>query len=230
MATRLMSRRHIPYLLAAAMLTISSSCCPSAPPPPPPAPRVPRVVLVHGIFEQGRNLNTLKKRLEKRGFECYVPKMNPRDGRGGLDKLAVRLKQDIDKKFGPDEPISIVGFSMGGIVSREYLQHLGGAKRCETFVTVSSPHHGTQLAWLYPTRGVEQMRPGSEFLSNLAKSEDTLEGIKIVSYRSPLDLVIVPPRSSVWDRAENIEYPAVLHPLMLQSYWVVQDVERHLLR
>jgi triacylglycerol lipase len=230
MATWLMLRRHIPYLLAAAMLTISQSCCPTAPPPPPPAPRLPRVVLVHGIFEQGRNLITLKKRLEKRGFECYVPKMNPRDGRGGLDKLAIRLKQDIDNKFGPDAPISVVGFSMGGIVSREYLQHLGGAKRCETLITVSSPHHGTQLAWLYPTLGAEQMRPGSEFLSNLAKSEPTLDGIKIVSYRSPLDLVIVPPRSSVWDRAENIEYPAVLHPLMLQSYWVVQDVERHLLR
>lgn len=158
---------------------------------------------------------TLKKRLEKRGFEVYVPKMNPRDGRGGLDKLAIRLKQDIDKKFGPDAPISVVGFSMGGIVSREYLQHLGGAKRCEHLITVSSPHHGTQLAWFYPTRGVVQMRPGSEFLLNLVKSEDTLDGIEITSYRSPLDLVIVPPRSSVWDRAENIEYPAVLHPLML---------------
>ena len=173
---------------------------------------------------------TLKKHLEKRGFVCYVPKMNPRDGRGGLDKLAIRLKEDIDKKFGPNEPISVVGFSMGGIVSREYLQHLGGAKRCETLITVSSPHHGTQLAWLYPTRGVEQMRPGSQFLSDLAKSEDILDGIQITSYRSPLDLVIVPPRSSIWDRAENLEYPTILHPLMLQSYWVIQDIEQRLLR
>ena len=229
MATRLMRKRYIPQLFTATMLILGQSCCPTTP-PPPPAPRVPRVVLVHGIFEQGRNLVTLKKHLEKRGFECYVPKMNPRDGRGGLDKLAIRLKQDIDKKFGPDEPISVVGFSMGGIVSREYLQHLGGAKRCEQLITVSSPHHGTELAWLYPTRGVEQMRPGSQFLSDLAKTEDRLAGIQITSYRSPLDLVIVPPRSSIWDRAENLEYPAVLHPWMLQSQWVIKDVEKRLLR
>lgn len=173
---------------------------------------------------------TLKKHLQKRGFECYVPKMKPRDGRGGLDKLAIRLKQDIDNKFGPDVPISVVGFSMGGIVSREYLQHLGGAKRCETLITVSSPHHGTELAWLYPTRGVEQMRPGSQFLSDLAKTENALDGINITSYRSPLDLVIVPPRSSIWDRAENLEFPAVLHPWILQSQWVIKDVEKRLLR
>ena len=230
MATRLMLKRLLSHFITAAMLIISQSCCPTAPPPPPPAPRVHRVVLVHGIFEQGRNLKTLTKHLEKRGFECYVPKMNPRDGRGGLDQLAIRLKQDIDKKFGPDEPISVVGFSMGGIVSREYLQHLGGAKRCEKLITVSSPHHGTQLAWLYPTLGVEQMRPGSQFLSDLAKSEDRLEGVDITSYRSPLDLVIVPARSSIWDRAENLEFPAVLHPWMLQSQWVIKDVEKRLLR
>lgn len=205
-----------------------NSCTQTAPALPPP--RVPRVVLVHGIFEKGNNFSMFKKRLEKRGFDCYVPQMHPSDGRGGLENLAVRLKQDIDHQFGPNDPISVVGFSMGGIVSREYLQHLGGAKRCENFITISSPHHGTKLAWCYPTLGAEEMRPDSPFLANLAHSEDSLGKMRITSYRTPMDLVIVPPSSSIWARAENLEYPVILHPLMLNSGRVLDDVEQRLLK
>ncbi|MEX1049058.1 MAG: hypothetical protein WED15_06000, partial [Akkermansiaceae bacterium] len=48
------------------------------------------------------------------------------------------LKADIDAQFGTSEPISIVAFSMGGLVSRHYLQQLGGAARCDKLITISS--------------------------------------------------------------------------------------------
>lgn len=227
MATGLMDQQIIFMVLMAASLVVTS-CCPSTTPAPPP-PRVPRVVLVHGIFEQGKNFNMLKQRLTKQGFDCYVPKMNPSDGRGGLENLAARLKRDIDAKFGPDEPISIVAFSMGGVVSRQYLQHLGGAARCGNLITIASPHHGTKLARFYPSQGAVEMRPGSAFLAKLANSQDQLGKMRVTSYRTPMDLVILPPTSSVWDRAENLEYPVILHPLMLQSSKVLADVERRLL-
>lgn len=219
--------RPVISALSAVVLLVNSSCTSQVPAPPP---RVPRVVLVHGIFEQGKNFNMFKQRLTKRGFDCYVPKLIPSDGRGGLENLAAGLKRDIDAKFGPSEPISIVAFSMGGIVSRQYLQHLGGAKRCENLITISSPHHGTKLAWLYPTLGAEQMRPGSPFLADLARTQDRLGRMRVASYRTPMDLVILPPTSSVWDRAENLEYQVVLHPLMLNSRKLLADVEQRLLR
>lgn len=227
MATRLMIDRHFLKLMSMALLACNS-CTHHAPAPPPP--RVPRVVLVHGIFEDGKKFSMFKESLEKRGFDCYVPKMKPRDGRGGLENLAVRLKQDIDAEFGPSAPISIVAFSMGGLVSRQYLQHLGGAARCENLITISSPHHGTKVAWLYPTRGAEQMRPGSPFLADLTSSEDKLGKIRVTSCRTPMDLVILPTTSSVWDRAENLEYPVILHPFMLNSRRVLADVEERLLK
>ncbi|MEO8614703.1 MAG: hypothetical protein ABI600_06150, partial [Luteolibacter sp.] len=148
-----MKTKFFPFLVA--MFIAGPSCATT--PRTPPIGR--RVVLVHGFLETGNTFKMLKTRLEKRGIECYVPRLNPSDGRGGLGNLALHLKQDIDAKFGPDEPISIVAFSMGGIVSRQYLQILGGAARCENFITISSPHHGTNAAWLYPTKGAEEMRP-----------------------------------------------------------------------
>ena len=213
------------YHFCAASLLAGTSC--SVTPPTAP-PRVKRVVLVHGFLETGSAFKTLQTRLERRGFECYVPRLKPSDGRGGLENIAVRLKQDIDTKFGKTEPINLVGYSMGGIVSRQYLQHLGGAERCENFVTVSSPHHGTKAAWLYPTRGAEEMRPGSTFLASLHHSQDRLGKIPITSYRTPMDLMILPPESSVWERAENLEFPVLMHPLMLTSEPVMNDIERRL--
>lgn len=194
-----------------------------------PANPIRRVVLVHGFLENGANFRMLRKRLEKQGVECLVPKLRPSDGRGGLEGLAKRLKQDIETAYGDDQPISIIAFSMGGLVSRYYLQNLGGASRCDKLFTISSPHHGTQAAWIYPTKGAEQMRPGSLFLANLDKTQPRLGTMPVVSYRTPMDLIILPPASSVWNRAENFEYPVLMHPLMLTSNAVLTDLEQRLL-
>jgi hypothetical protein len=72
------------------------------------------------------------------------------------------------------------------------------------------------------------MRPGSEFLQKLKTSENTLKDIPIVSYRTPLDLVIIPTESSIWDRDENHSYNVALHPLMLHTKAVLDDIEKYL--
>ena len=193
-------------------------------------PTTRKAVLVHGFLETGNSFKPLKKRLERQGFECLVPKLRPSDGRGGLEAIARGLKRDIENAYGPDAEIDLVSFSMGGLVSRYYLQELGGAKRCRHFITVASPHHGTNTAWLYPSMGAVQMRPGSEFLSTLARSEPALGDIPVVSYRTRLDLVILPSTSSVWGRAENVEHPSLLHPFLLTNPTVMRDIVKRLSR
>lgn len=216
------------FKLVTATAVLGTSCAPK--PTLPPSAQVKRVVLVHGFLDTGITFGLLKRRLEQRGIECYVPRLKHADARGGLEACAVKLKQDIDERFGSSEPISLVGFSMGGLVSRQYLQNLGGAARCERFITISSPHHGTKVAWLYPSQGAVQMRPGSEFLKELERSESSLAHLPITSYRTPLDLMILPATSSIWDRAENLEFPVLLHPLMLLSTPVLADIENHLVQ
>lgn len=195
----------------------------------PATPRYERVVLVHGIFEDGQAFDSLKRRLETHGVKCYVPKLKPNNGRGGLEVAAENLKADIEAEFGENEKFALVSFSMGGLISRYYLQNLGGAERCESFITISTPHHGTAVAHLFPTKGSEQMRPGSPFLRDLAENEESLGNIPVVSYRTPMDMIILPTKSSVWDRAENHSMPVSLHPLMLHSKPVLDDIEKRLI-
>ena len=196
--------------------------------PQPCQPRYEKVVLVHGILEDGLAFNSLRSRLENHGIQCHVPKLEPNDARDGIDQLAESLKEGIDREFGPDERFAMVGFSMGGLVSRYYLQNLGGAERCDAFITVSSPHHGTNMAYAYPGKGARQMRPGSPFLKNLEETEHRLGDIPVVSHRTPMDLIILPTESSVWDRAENLSHPVILHPLMLYSKPVLDDIEKRM--
>jgi triacylglycerol lipase len=196
---------------------------------PAEAPRIGRVVLVHGIFETGSNFRMMRRRLQAKGFDCLIPQLKPSDGRGGLDQLAAGLGEDIDHHFGPDAPFSMVGFSMGGIVSRHYLQKLGGAPRCRGLITISSPHQGTHAAWFYPGAGAAHMRPGSAFLADLDATDSHLGDMPVASYRTPMDLVILPARSSVWERADNLQFPVWMHPLMLHDRQVLNDIERRLL-
>ncbi len=211
----------------ALVLPFFAACSPAPAAPLKPTPGKD-IVLVHGFLENGSAFHLMKRRLEKQGHRCLVPKLKPSDGRGGLEKLAEGLKRDIDAAYGPSRPFSIIAFSMGGLVSRHYLQNLGGAPRCQSLFTISSPHHGTRAAWLYPTLGAEQMRPGSEFLSSLRRTESRLGRMPVVSYRTPLDLIILPATSSVWDRAENISHPALLHPLMVTSPTILGDIGKRL--
>ncbi|MES2997507.1 MAG: lipase [Verrucomicrobiota bacterium] len=208
-------------------LPFSLASC-SLPVIPPQAGAARKVVLVHGFLETGKGMNYMCEEIGKSGYDCQVVKLRPSDGRGGLEKISQRMKRDIEKRFGTEEKISIVSFSMGGLVSRHYLQNLGGASRCDKLITISSPHNGTAAAFTYPSKGVRQMRPDSPFLKQLAATEGNLGDIHCTSYRTPFDLIILPPDSSVWKRAENLSYPVLLHPLMLTSRPVLTDILKRL--
>jgi triacylglycerol lipase len=84
------------------------------------------------------------------------------------------------------------------------------------------------MAYVFPGKGARQMEPGSDFLRELEKTEGTLGDMPVVSYRTPMDLIILPTASSVWKRAENKSYKVALHPLMLHTPSVLDDIEKRL--
>jgi len=175
---------------------------------------VKRVVFVHGIWQnEWRCFGVIRRALEARGVECIAPSLRPSDGRHGLPDEAQQLQAAIEERFGKYKHFTIIAFSMGGLASRYYLQNMGGAKRCDAFFTVSTPHHGTWIARFYPGLGAKQMRPGSQFLSELAATEDRLKKIPLVSYTSKSDMV-VPSSRAHWDRAENVFIKCSMHRLM----------------
>ncbi|MCH2063844.1 MAG: hypothetical protein MK194_08980 [Roseibacillus sp.] len=189
-----------------------------------------KVVLVHGIFDTRIGLRPLRRAIVADGYECLVPSLKPVDGRKGLEPMARQLRHLVDTEWGENAEFSIVAFSMGGLVSRYYLQELDGANRCQGLYTIATPHNGTYMAYLYPGRGTRQMRPESAFLANLEKGKhiyDTFD-IPTTSYRSPLDMVMLPLRSPKWQQGDNIRFWSPIHPALLWEKKLHEDLLKRL--
>jgi triacylglycerol lipase len=189
-----------------------------------------KVVLVHGIFDTRIGLRPLRRAIVAGGYECLVPSLKPVDGRKGLEPMARQLRHLVDTEWGENAEFSIVAFSMGGLVSRYYLQELDGAKRCQGLYTIATPHNGTYMAYLYPGRGTRQMRPESTFLANLQRGKhiyDTFD-IPTTSYRSPLDMVMLPLRSPKWQQGDNVRFWSPIHPALLWEKKLHADLLKRL--
>jgi len=139
----------------------------------------------------------------------------PSNGAVGIEVLAARLAAQIDADFAPQQPLNLVGFSMGGLICRTYVQKLGGAARVRRLVTLATPHQGTWLAYLFNRPACLQMRPGSAFLANLNSDLSALEQIRFTSLWTPLDLTILPARSSQMKVGETISIVSPFHRALL---------------
>lgn len=182
------------------------------------------VVLVHGIFDTASIFSLLADRLKARGFHPLAVDLRPSDGSLGLDELAAQLAACVDSRVGRAEQVDLIGFSMGGIVSRYYVQRLGGMARVRRLITISAPHRGTYTAFAMSNLGAKQMRPGSKFLEDLNRDTIMLERVRFASIWTPFDLMIFPAASSRLGVGQEFQIPVALHPWMLRSSRIVEIV------
>lgn len=175
------------------------------------------VIFVHGITDTFALFKTMTHQLERSGWKTYGLDLLPANGDCKLDRLANQLAEFIDANLPADQPFDLVGFSMGGLVSRYYVQRLGGIDRVQRYVTISTPHNGTIAAYLSQRPGCLQMRPNSEFINDLNRDVKMLDRIQFTSIWTPLDGIIVPANSSVLPVGESIQINVPLHA------WMVTD-------
>jgi triacylglycerol lipase len=175
------------------------------------------VVLVHGLDDTSVKMKAMQRFLGAQGWTAKAIALTPSNGSIGLDMLATQLSDFIDHNWGIRQPVDLIGFSMGGIVSRYYVQRLGGIHRVQRFITIASPHHGTWLGYLRNNIGASQMRRSSRFLQDLNHDVAMLHRLQFTSVWTPYDLMILPARSSKLPVGEDITVPVALHS------WMVSD-------
>lgn len=176
-----------------------------------PAGEAPGVVLVHGIWDVGQILRRMEDCLTAVGHEVFRPKLRPSTAKGGLPRLAGQLKEQVETRFGPERPLAFVGFSMGGLVTRYYLQRMDGLARTVRLVTMGTPHTGTWSAPFGFTDGAMQMWPHASFLRDLNADWDCLRPLRPVCIWTPWDLSCTPGWRCRLPFATNIRVNTVLH-------------------
>ncbi|MGD1704492.1 esterase/lipase family protein [Dapis sp. BLCC M229] len=186
------------------------------------------VLLIHGIFDSIRIFDKMSRYLKNLGWEVYFLNLVPNYGILGLDKLAEQVADYVDQTFPPNQPVDLIGFSMGGIVSRYYVQRLGGIDKVERFITISSPHNGTLTGYALNLAAPKQMRPKSDFLENLNQDIDLLEQINFTSIWTPYDAMILPATSSQVPVGRDIKIDVLLHAWMVSDEKVLKVIVEEL--
>ena len=184
-----------------------------------------KVVLVHGIFDSGLSMSRLAGALVENGHQTFCPDLIPSNGEVSLEVLAKQLSEFVNEVMAVDESFALVGFSMGALVSRIFLQDLGGDQRVVAFYSISGPHSGSLMALFGRGTGAREMRPGSSLLKRLDTESERLGDVQIVCYWTPFDQMVFPPRSACWSSSgEKVTIFALAHPLMLRAPKLMRDL------
>lgn len=186
------------------------------------------VFLVHGLMDTSYKMRTIASHLRGLGWEVFDIDLRTNDGATRLEILARQLAAEIDRICGSERPIDLLGFSMGGLVSRYYLQRLGGLRRVQRFISISAPHNGTIAANFSLRLGCMQMRPNSAFMQDLSSDVDRLKELNFTSIWTPFDLIILPPSSSQLGIGTEISIPVLAHPLMVTDRRVLLAISEAL--
>lgn len=177
----------------------------------------PVVVYVPGFSVSPHALGPMvKRRLEELGCKAFIFNIgvNVKDVRDTSAQLQLFIEEICQRC--QVETVSIVAYSMGGLIARYYLQRLAGWRRINKIVAVATPFNGTLMAYLaLPTKAARQILPGSAFLRHLSHNQEHLD--KIVSIRARQDQIIKPKVSSVLPGSKNLEVPVVGHVTVMKA-------------
>ncbi|MGV3523044.1 MAG: alpha/beta fold hydrolase [Candidatus Sericytochromatia bacterium] len=115
------------------------------------------------------------------------------------EEQALKVKARIDdmrQRLGVDR-VDLVVHSFGGLISRHYIQELGGTETVRQLITVATPHHGTLTAHLGPGESAVQLRPNSAFLKRLNGKGFAYAPVRYTSIWSNLDEIVIPPKNAI---------------------------------
>lgn len=193
----------------------------------------PPLVLVHGLLDTPAVFDALRRELAQGRQPLLIPRLPLRLGRTPVAELAELLGGRIEAAFGREELIDVLGFSIGGVIARTWIQLLGGHRRTRRFLSVGSPQLGTITAQPWPGRlfrGIADLKWGSPLLSQLNGDVSALRRIECHSFYSILDLAVLPGWLAVLPVGERTMLPVLTHPQLLRDPAAIRPLARELLR
>jgi triacylglycerol esterase/lipase EstA (alpha/beta hydrolase family) len=151
----------------------------------------------HGLY--------MRSRLEVEGFDVCEAEL-PHLQTGDIAKSAAALALQVQRtRYQFDaEKVNLVGHSLGGIISRYYLQKLGGWKYVHRAVYLGTPHKGVYWAVFgLATKAGRQLLPNSNMIKDLNSDPSRCRNIKCLSIISNFDEMIMPRESGILDCGYN---------------------------
>lgn len=188
-------------------------------PTPVPLPGRRPVILIHGFLGHPEILRPIAVHLLANGWP-RVERVGYSSFRTGFDEILDRIDA-VARQI--DGPVDVVGHSLGALACRAWLKTRGGADRCERFVSLAAPFHGTELYRLVPGPLRRVLDPNGTWVRRL---DDGPEPVLTVVIRARYDTNIVPRDSAVIgkDGVREVIIDGTSHNGMLWSRRVAEAV------
>lgn len=171
------------------------------------------VVFVHGFFCNRGFWNPWLQRLRGAGRAYAAVSLEPVFGSINdyvpiIDAAVRRIHASTGR------PVLLICHSMGGLAVRAWLRHEQADALVAHVITIGTPHQGTWLGRLSPTRNGRQMRLASRWLLELARDEPPTRRKRFTCYYSNCDNIVFPAQSATLTGADNRFLPGVAHVAM----------------
>jgi pimeloyl-ACP methyl ester carboxylesterase len=172
------------------------------------------VLLVPGYGGSTTSLDQLATRIRGTGRTATVVQLAG-DGTGDLTVQARVLDGYVDRAIAAGSgPVTVIGYSAGGVVAWLWDVDYGGASRLGMIITLGSPLHGARIAAVGtgydPAQcpvACQQLAPGSALLTQLQQSARALP--PWLSLWSTTDQTVQPPDSARLAGAVNVPLQSV---------------------
>jgi triacylglycerol lipase len=194
---------------AAFAVAVLVTVVPAASPAPAEAAAPLPVVLVHGYNGSPSGFATMAARLRAKKHTVVIAKLPGND-----NVVNAKVIRDIVTARGWKK-VAIVGHSMGGLSSRQYIRFNGGRRVATIYVSLGTPQKGLPVACLAPIGNGGQMCPDSAFLAKLNAGDETPGPTAYTSVYSTTDGLV--PASASWltDGACDVKVTGPTHQELL---------------
>lgn len=194
---------------------------------PDPA-RPGAVLLVPGYGGSTGSLDVLATRIRRTGRVATVVMLTG-NGTGDLRAQAGVLEGYVERAvLAGSGPVTIIGYSAGGVVAWLWDVRYDGGARAARIITFGSPLHGTDLASLGETFvpgecpvACQQLVPGSSLLTGLADSSAPRP--PWLSLWTTDDKTVYPPTSAEMNGAVNVPLQSVCPTLVVDHSQLPDD-------
>ena len=185
------------------------------------------IILIHGLWNTSSIFSFITSKLDELGVDYFAPTLNHSFGMTSIVELTNLMDKLILEKYGLQQEIDILGFSMGGVIGRYWINKFNGYKRTKRFITIGSPHNGTlasQLVPEYPFRGISEMKINSSLLRDLAKYDYFLNDIECISFFTFWDLMVFPGWRAHLNVGEKISLKILKHRNLVRNPAAVERI------
>ncbi len=159
------------------------------------------ILLSGGYLATSGQLLYLKYHLGKRAAVFTMDYGHPL---ASIDDFAEKMKQKVEEiqRHYPGRKLTIVGHSMGGIISARYAANCSHTDHIEKIITLGSPLQGTILAYLGLGKCAKEMRRNSPYLHQLEQDLMT-KNVAFINVGSHADLIVLPSNSTSFQKVPS---------------------------